>query len=83
MVDGGWSGPQTFVFDAVSINGTVNPFGPVCAATGFYRDGENLTAAQIGGDVTGTLDATGCDIGVYYGPGTTGSVTRPTSRMPS
>ena len=29
---------------------------------------------QIGGDVTGTLDATGCDIGVYYAPGTTGSV---------
>ena len=42
MVDGGWKAPQTFVFDAVSINSTVNPFGPVgpvCEATGFYRDG--------------------------------------------
>ncbi len=44
---------------------------PKCEATGF----RNLTAKQIGGNVTGTLDATGCDIGVYYGPGTTGSVT--------
>jgi hypothetical protein len=50
-----------------------------CAETGFVRDGINLTAAQIGGNVTGTIDAadTGgapCNIGVYYGPGTTGSV---------
>ena len=37
-----------------------------CTQTNFYRDGINLTAAQIGGDVTGELDATGCDIGVYY-----------------
>jgi hypothetical protein len=26
----------------------------------------NLTAAQVGGNVTGNLDASGCDIGVYY-----------------
>jgi hypothetical protein len=45
-----------------------------CAPTGFYRDGIDLTAAQIGGDVTGPLDATGCNIGVYYGPGTSGTV---------
>ncbi len=38
------------------------------------RDGINLTAAQIGGNVTGNLDATGCNIGVYYGPGTSGTV---------
>jgi hypothetical protein len=37
-----------------------------CTATGFIRDGINMTAAQIGGDVTGTLDARGCNIGVYY-----------------
>ena len=49
-----------------------------CTATGFQRDGINLTAAQIGGNVTGDLDATGCDIGVYYGPGTKGSVTTAT-----
>jgi parallel beta-helix repeat protein len=36
-----------------------------CQLTGFYRDGMYLTAAQIGGPVTGGLDATGCDIGVY------------------
>ena len=45
-----------------------------CAPTGFMRDGINLTAAQIGGTVTGTLDATGCNIGVYYGPTDSGSV---------
>ena len=38
---------------------------PDCAETGFIRDGINLTAAQIHGSVTGELDATGCDIGVY------------------
>jgi hypothetical protein len=37
-----------------------------CTPTGFFRDGINLTAAQIGGDVTTELDATGCNIGVYY-----------------
>jgi Right handed beta helix region len=38
---------------------------PKCSPTGFVRDGINLTAAQIGGAVTGTLDATGCNIGAY------------------
>jgi hypothetical protein len=38
---------------------------PKCTATGFTRDGIDLTAAQIGGAVTGTLDATGCNIGAY------------------
>ena len=47
---------------------------PACTQTGYYRDGNNLTAKQIGGDVTGTLDATGCNIGVYYGPSTSGTV---------
>ncbi|MDP9331242.1 MAG: right-handed parallel beta-helix repeat-containing protein [Actinomycetota bacterium] len=45
-----------------------------CTPTGFVRDSINMTAAQIGGDVTGTLDASGnatvdgipCNIGVYY-----------------
>jgi parallel beta helix pectate lyase-like protein len=40
----------------------------VCLPTTFMRDGNPLTAAQFGGPVTGTLDATGCDIGVYYDP---------------
>jgi hypothetical protein len=46
-----------------------------CMPTGLVRDGINLTAAQIGGDVTGTLDATGCNIGVYYDNINAGNVT--------
>ena len=46
-----------------------------CIPTTFNRDNMFLTAAQVGGDVTGELDATGCDIGVYYPPGSTGDVT--------
>jgi hypothetical protein len=45
-----------------------------CYPTGYVEDGINLTAAQIGGTVTGPLDAGGCNIGVYYGPTDTGSV---------
>jgi hypothetical protein len=44
-----------------------------CTPTNFSRDGINLTAAQIGGSVSGSLDASGCDIGVYFA--TPGSVT--------
>ena len=47
---------------------------PTCTDTGF----RGLTAAKIGGKVTGNVDATGCDIGVYYGPGATGSVNKAT-----
>jgi len=36
-----------------------------CTPTDFVRDGIHLTAAQIGGTVTGPLDATDCNIGVY------------------
>ena len=46
-----------------------------CTPTGFIRDSINLTAARIGGTVTGTLDATGCDIGVYIDAAHPGSVT--------
>lgn len=41
-----------------------------CTPTGYH----NLTAAQIGGNVTGMLDATGCDIGVYYDVANNGNV---------
>ena len=59
-----------FLVDGVSLASTP------CAPTGLVRDGIDLTARQIGGIVTGTtIDASGCNIGVYYGPGTTGSVT--------
>ena len=33
-----------------------------------------LTAARIGGEVTGTLDASGCNIGAYFDAGNPGSV---------
>jgi parallel beta-helix repeat protein len=46
-----------------------------CTPTGLMQDSMNLTAAQIGGDVTGSLDATGCNIGVYYDSTTSGNVT--------
>ncbi len=43
-----------------------------CTSTGFIRDGINLTAALIGpASVTGEVDATGCDIGVFVGSGST------------
>lgn len=47
-----------------------------CTQTGFVRDGINLTAAMINpiGTVKGTVDATGCNIGIYYGPGATGVI---------
>lgn len=47
-----------------------------CTATGFMRDGLNLTAALINprGVLTDDVDATGCNIGVYYGPGAYGVV---------
>lgn len=47
-----------------------------CTPTGFYRDGINMTALEVNPTdaVSGTLDATGCNIGVYYGPGATGTV---------
>jgi hypothetical protein len=56
--------------DNVTRTGTIIPS---CAATGFVRDGINLTAAQIGGSVTGELDATGCNIGAYNPTSVTGA----------
>ncbi len=45
--------------------------GATCTQTGFVRDGINLTAALINpvGTVSGEVDATGCNIGVYYNVG--------------
>src|SRR3954468_7206913 len=47
-----------------------------CTATGFSRDSINLTAALINptGTVSGDVNATGCNIGIYYGPGAHGRV---------
>lgn len=54
---------------------TGTAFATSCTPTGFFRDGINMTAAQFGGDVTGPLDAGGCNIGVYYDNTTSGNVT--------
>jgi hypothetical protein len=51
-----------FLVDGVSLTSSASS---ICLPTGFFRDGINLTAAQIGGTVTGPLDATGCNIGAY------------------
>jgi hypothetical protein len=41
-----------------------------CQVTDFMQDGRPLTAAAVNPPaVTGTLDATGCDIGVYFNSG--------------
>ncbi|MEO7077132.1 MAG: hypothetical protein ABI068_17690 [Ktedonobacterales bacterium] len=47
-----------------------------CTPTNFYRDGINLTAALINpaSTVSGDVDASGCNIGVYYSAGVTGTV---------
>lgn len=54
----------------------VPPPPPTCTPTGLIRDGINLTAAVNNPTtpVTGIVDATTCNIGVYYGPGLTGTV---------
>ena len=52
-----------------------------CIPTAFSRDGHVLTAAVLGTAVPITrtvVDATGCDIGIYYAPGITGSVDQST-----
>jgi hypothetical protein len=49
-------------------------YSGACMETGFYRDGNNLTAKQIGGNVTGTLDASECNIGAYFDATHPGSV---------
>src|ERR1700694_1457415 len=46
-----------------------------CTATGFIRDGIDLKAALINpSSVPATLDATGCEIGVYYNHNKSGGV---------
>jgi len=70
----GWlvtNGFSSLALDNVTRTGTIIPS---CAPTGFMRDGINLTAAQIGGTVTGNLDATGCNIGAYFDATHPGSV---------
>jgi hypothetical protein len=48
----------------------------VCVPTDYMQDGRPLTAAQINPPATtGTVDATGCDIAIYFNDGGTHSVT--------
>jgi hypothetical protein len=49
-----------------------------CTPTGFIRDNINLTAATIvttsSTIANATINATGCNIGIYFAPGSSGSV---------
>jgi len=47
-----------------------------CTPTGYFRDTINMTAALIDppGTVSGDIDATGCNIGIYYSAGAFGQV---------
>jgi hypothetical protein len=57
-----------FLVDGVTLSSSV------CMPTGYEKDGIDLTARQIGGSVTGELDATGCNIGAYFDATHPGSV---------
>lgn len=52
---------------------------PSCTPTGFSRDSLNLTAAMIvtatNFHISGQVNAYGCNIGIYIGPGLSGTVT--------
>ena len=78
--DNGASGRGTFRLDSGCWTG-YQPAIEVaaqatCTPTGLMRDGIDLTAAEMNpsGTVAGPVDASGCNIGVYYGPGNTGTV---------
>lgn len=47
-----------------------------CTPTGFMRDNINLTAAKINppGVFSGDVNATGCNIGIFYGAGAKGTL---------
>jgi hypothetical protein len=70
------------VIAATQLVGSAAAATVTCTKTGFVRDGNDMTAAQIGGNVTGTIDASGanttdgipCNIGVYYDNTTSGNV---------
>jgi hypothetical protein len=55
--------------------GASSAFAGLCTPTGLVRDNIDLTAALINPEtVSGPVDATGCNIGVYYGPGSRGVI---------
>lgn len=54
-----------------------SPANATCAKTGFVRGERDLTAVLVNPPhavVNRTIDARGCDMGVYFGPGAEGSV---------
>lgn len=61
---------------AVAALAAMPAYATTCTPTGYMRDSINLTAALVNptGVVSGTIDATGCDIGVYYGANENGAV---------
>ena len=81
---------KTRIFSVLALLGALSIWGSgvaiatscTCTATGFPTADlpspvpPALTACLVNpaGTVSGTVDATGCDIGVYYGPGHSGSV---------
>jgi hypothetical protein len=69
----GWFAQNEFNGLAID-NSTLSGLPPVCTPTGISVDNIPMTAAQIGGSVTGDLNATGCNIGVYYDSANPGSV---------
>ncbi len=64
------------VFLGVALDTHYAKAAPACMSTGFYRDGNNLTAALINpaSTVSSEVDATGCNIAIYFGPGNSGAV---------
>jgi len=56
------------IFGLAVVIGGMATAKAACTLTGFVRDSINLTAAQINpsGTVSGDVDATGCNIGIYY-----------------
>jgi hypothetical protein len=65
-----WAMGMSAVLSAVVIGGTTPAAaGASCVSTGaFDRDGTSLTARLVNptGRLSATVDATGCDVGVYY-----------------
>lgn len=66
---------STMTLMSASFAGSAGATTPSCTATGFVRDGLNLTAALVNpGRVSGDVNGTGCNIGIYFGSGTKGQV---------
>lgn len=76
MIKGKWIAALLTVLLCMSLVPVAAAEGPECQLTGYLRNGRNLSAKLINPaePVTGMVDATGCDVGIYYGAGSTGLV---------